>query len=434
MAAIAISGTIFGSFANENFASDNFTGTDVQQRGLSVPGKIKGSGDLNPGVGGPIKRDKLWFFVSGRKLYADNFVAGMFFNANANNLNRYDYVRSTEQAVLHQEQSIFQVNFTWQANQKNKFALTYDQENFCACTTGISAVTSPEAGNDRRFPLQRFVTVDWSTPVSNRLLIEASGIHRVERWGGMEPQVGKLGNIDHLTPGMISVSDTLNPVTGGPLSYRAINGTYNNSWNWNIHYRAAVSYITGSNTFKVGFNNAFLHHENTTYSSPAAPYGYNFTSMVPTAITYRLVPRTVKVDVNRDMGIFAQDKWTTGRWTLSGAIRLDSFKNSFPEQSIVGTFFGRSLNIQYDKIDNLSWNDVTPRLGATYDVFGNGKTAFKVTLNKYLEGLGTTGIGAAQTSDAPNPINRLSNHGIARLGRQRRLHPAMRPEQLRGQR
>ena len=60
------SGTIFGSVANEDFASDNFTGTDVQQRGLSVPGKIKGSGDFNPGVGGPIKRDKLWFFISGR--------------------------------------------------------------------------------------------------------------------------------------------------------------------------------------------------------------------------------------------------------------------------------------------------------------------------------------------------------------------------------
>ena len=82
-------------------------------------------------------------------------------------------------------------------------------------------MNSPEAGNDRRFPLQRFVTVDWNTPVSNRLLIEASGIHRVERWGGMEPQVGKLGNIDHLEPGMISVTDSLNPVTGTPLTYRA---------------------------------------------------------------------------------------------------------------------------------------------------------------------------------------------------------------------
>src|SRR5688572_23044104 len=98
------SGTIFGSFANENFASDNFTGTDVQQRGLSVPGKIKANGDFNPGFGGPISRDKLWFFLSGRKLFADNYVASTFFNQNANDINRFDYVPSPNQAILHQEQ------------------------------------------------------------------------------------------------------------------------------------------------------------------------------------------------------------------------------------------------------------------------------------------------------------------------------------------
>ena len=406
------SGTVFGSYANGDWASDNFTGTDVQQRGLPVPGTIKANGDFNPGFGGPIKRDKLWFFLSGRSLFADNYVASTFFNQNANKLDRYDYLPSTDQAILHQQQTIYQARLTWQASPKHKFGMTYDQENFCACTTGIGpgiggAITTPEAGNDRRFPLQRFVTVDWSTPVSNRLLIEASGIHRVERWGGMQPQEGKLGNIDHLEPGMISVTDSLSPVTGTGLTYRAAQ-TYNNSWNWNLHYRVAMSYITGSHTFKVGFNNAYGHHENTTYSSPAMPYSYGFTSMVPTSITYQLVPRTVEVNVNRDMGVFAQDKWTTGRLTLSGAVRWDSFANSFPPQGISGTFFGKPLNIQYNEIENLSWNDITPRLGATYDVFGNGKTALKVTLNKYLEGLGTTGFGPAQVTDAPNPILSLS--------------------------
>ena len=281
------SGTVAASYANQDFASDNFTGSDVQARGLSVPGTIKANGDFNPGFGGPIKRDKLWFFLSGRSLFADNYVAGTYFNQNVNKLDRFDYLPSTDQAILHQEQTIYQARLTWQATPKHKFGMTFDQESFCACTTAVGpqpggVVNSPEAGNDRRFPLQRFVTVDWSTPVSNRLLIEASGIHRVERWGGMEPQVGKLGNIDHLEPGMISVNDSLNPVTGTPLTYRAAT-TYNNSWNWNIHYRAAVSYITGSHTFKVGFNNAFLHHENTTYSAPATPYSYNFNSMVPAA-------------------------------------------------------------------------------------------------------------------------------------------------------
>src|SRR5262249_25118498 len=58
------SGTVFGSYAAESFASDNYTGSDVQARGLTAPGTIKGNGDFNPGIGGPIKRDKLWFFVS----------------------------------------------------------------------------------------------------------------------------------------------------------------------------------------------------------------------------------------------------------------------------------------------------------------------------------------------------------------------------------
>ncbi len=83
--------------------------------------------------------------------------------------------------------------------------MTFDQESLCNCPSAVSATTSPEAGNDQRFPVQRFVTVDWNNPLSNRLLLEASAIHRVERWGGMHLQTGKGDNIPSLTPGMTSV-------------------------------------------------------------------------------------------------------------------------------------------------------------------------------------------------------------------------------------
>ena len=66
------SGTSPAAIAKDSFASDNYTGTDVQQRGLAAPSTIKGNGEFNPGVGGPIKRDKLWFFVSGKYVFADN--------------------------------------------------------------------------------------------------------------------------------------------------------------------------------------------------------------------------------------------------------------------------------------------------------------------------------------------------------------------------
>jgi hypothetical protein len=397
------SGTIFASLATDDFVSDNYTGSDVEDRGLTAPNTIKGNGDFNPGFGGPLVRDKLWFFVSARYLFAENYVAGLFHNENANRLDRFDYVRSSRQAILHQDQQIIQGRFTWQANDRNKFGVTADWENFCACTTGLSATVSPEAGNDRRFPLQRFVSLDWNSPVSNRLLLEASAIHRVERWGGMHPQVGKAGNISSLTPGMTSVTDTANPVTGGSLTYRAA-AQYNNSWNWNIHYRAAASYITGSHVFKVGFNNAYGHYEETIYADPATPYTFSFANMVPQSMTYRIVPRQVAVNVNRDLGFFAQDRWTVGRWTLSGGIRFDQFVNSFPAQSVGATPLAPNLNVSFPETDNLNWKDITPKLGAAYDLFGNGRTALKVTLNKYLAGLGTTG----PVSDLPNPINRLT--------------------------
>jgi hypothetical protein len=401
------SGTIAGSYSKGSFASDNYTGTDVQQRGLAAPSTIKGNGEFNPGVGGPIKKDKLWFFLSGKYVYADNFVAGMFFNENANKPNEFRYVRSTEQAILHQDQQIFQTRLTYQANQKNKFGVTFDQEAYCGCPFGTTATISPDGSQDRRFPNQRFVTADWTSPITNRLLLEASGIHRVERWGNMHLQTGKGDNVDAIVPGITSVTDTGNPVTGGNLTYRSA-AQFNNSWNWNIHYRFAASYITGSHNFKVGFNNAFLHHENTTYTSPTTDYSYNFIGGVPTSLTYRIAPRTIKVDVNYDMGVFAQDRWTVGRWTLQGGVRFDAFKNSYPEQSIAPTFLAPNLNVRFDKIDNLSWKDITPKMGATYDLFGNGKTALKFTLNKYLEGMGTTGIGPANVSENPNPILRLA--------------------------
>jgi len=398
------SGLIFASLAKEGFAGDNFTGTDVQQRGLTTPGNIKGSGDFNPGLGGPLKKDKLWFFLSGRNLYADNYVAGQFFNANANNPASFRYVSTGKQAILHQDQKMYQARLTWQATNRNKIGATFDLENLCSCPTAVSATQSPEASQDRRFPLQRFVEVEWTNPVSSRVLLEASGIQRVERWGNMHLQTGKGENISALAPGITSITDNPSLATGASLTYRA-NPQYNNSWNWNYHYRAALSYIPGSHAIKIGFNNAYGHYENTTYTDPTTPYSYGFANGVPNSLTYRITPRTVQVNVDMDLGLFIQDRWTKDRWTLFGGLRYDHFKNSFPPQSISGTPLAPNLNVAYPNIDNLNWSDLTPKMGATYDLFGTGKTAIKVTLNKYLEGLGTTG----SLSDPPNPINRLSN-------------------------
>jgi hypothetical protein len=262
------SGTIAGSFANDSMQPDSFV-EDLPY--ITNPdgfraSTVKGNGEFNPGVGGPFKKDSLWFFLSGRYQEANSYVPNIFHDKNANDPTKFAYDPDfTRPGVIERDWHVYQGRLTWQATPKNKFGITYDQENFCICSDRVSSTVAPEAATEFNFPLQRFVQVDWNMPVSSNLLIEASGIHRVERWGGMERRHGADG-LPNVDPNVISAQDMF--VTG--LTWRAPHTqfggpSYNNSWNVNLHYRAAASYITGSHAVKFGFNNAWGHHENTAF-------------------------------------------------------------------------------------------------------------------------------------------------------------------------
>ena len=392
-------GTLFGNFANDSMQSSNVD-DELRSRNplLANAGKIDKNWDFNPGIGGPIKRDRAWFYASGRSQGAYLFSQGMFFNANENNPARWDYVADTTRpASLEKTWLDAQLRTTLQINQKNKIGMTYTQQDFCACHDAISATTAPEAAQDRRFPMQRIVLLDWTAPVTSKVLLEASGIHRVERWGNMHLQTKGL----NLDPVMIGVNEQGGAIPG--LNYRGRVGTYNNSWNNNFHYRFNASYITGSHAFKVGMNNAVGYHDNLTYVQN--PLSYRFRDGVPNQITMRALPQTQKNHVDRDLGIFAQDRWTVNRATISLGIRYDNFANSFPEQDLGPTTFTPGRNLTFPKTKNLNYQDITPKSQLAYDLFGNGRTALKVSLNKYLQGLGTTGALVG----GPNPIAVLAS-------------------------
>jgi hypothetical protein len=59
--------------------------------------------------------------------------------------------------------------------------------------------------------------------------------------------------------------------------------------------------------------------------------------------------------------------------------------------------------VTYPAQDNLRWHDLSPRLGATYDLFGTGKTALKVSLNKYLENQ----AAGSPLAVGPNPLENI---------------------------
>jgi hypothetical protein len=394
-------GTVFGNFANSSMQGSNYT-QRLKDLGLATPGGIVKNWDFNPGFGGPIAKDKLWFYLSGRSQGADTQVPNQFYNLNENNPNAWAYAPDTSRpADLNRSWQDYQLRLTWQANSKNKFGFLYNIQSNCFCPFGISTLTAPEAGNDQRFPLQRPIEVDWTSPVTSKLLLEGSAIHRIERWGAMDPST--------LAPGMISVVDQGPGAYRPGMTYRAA-PTYSNNINETFHWRFTASYVTGAHALKVGANDGWGYSDATTYSR--IPLQYTFLTAVgaaptPNQITEYSTPYTVSTDVAHDFGLFAQDRWTSGRSTVMLGIRYDHASSFYPAATLGPTPYAPNRNVSFPETPQVSWTDVTPKMGFTYDLRGDGRTALKVSLNKYLQGFGTT---FAIVPD-PNPVSAAVGFG-----------------------
>ena len=87
-------------------------------------------------------------------------------------------------------------------------------------------------------------------------------------------------------------------------------------------------------------------------------------------------------------------------------MRYDYYKAHFPGQTLGPVTLVPSRNILISDTPQKNWKDVTPRLGAAYDLFGSGKTALKVSLNKYLYGEYDSNLVANPTTTLINTTTR----------------------------
>jgi len=383
----------FFNFTNQGLQGDNFS-DELKAAGLATPTKIDHTIDLNESFGGPISHDKVWFWFSTRINQVEG-EAGIFTNANAFKPDQWLYSPTTTPATNKGQQFNNSLRITYQVTPKLKVAGTYKADKWCNCPNQISATRAPEAARDRRFPRLRQEHAEVTSPVTNKLLFEAVGMHLFERWGDMHLRAngGSLEDpaLEALLPQLISVTEQSNN-----LIYRGreIN---NNTLVPNWAYRAAVSYVTGTHAIKTGFNRTtgFLNE----YQYAMNPVSYRFNGGVPNQITMMNRPYTAISNMDNDLGIFAQDRWTMSKLTLNLALRFDVFQTSFPEQTVGPAPLTPSRNITFPETDNLNWKDVSYRTGFVYDLFGDGKTAIKVAANKYLLGQTLNGIGRN-----PNPV------------------------------
>ena len=394
------SGTLFATAVNSAFEGSN-TDVELVARGLRTPNTLKLQYDVNPGLGGPVKEDKLWFYTSARFTRSANYIGGLFQNRNAYDPTKWTYEPDTEQRAFSNaaEQSV-NLRLTWQVNSINKLSFFYDQHWRCQCRT-TAALVSQEAANELEYPISDLSSVSWTATPSNRLLVEA-------RFGARREEYAYTPN-NLQDPGreLIPVIEQGGLIPG--LLYRG-NGLqsatqpYQRTLGVSMPSSAALSYVTGSHSAKVGFYNVTAQRTSHVPDN-AAHLTYQFNNGIPNQLTQRATPLYRAERQKLDLGIFIQDKWTVKRLTLSGGLRFDTFQSYFPEQTLEPGPLVPNRSLTFPKTNMANWKDIVPRLGSVYDLRGDGRTALKVSLNKYVTAQGLQGT----YGDTANPVNRLAN-------------------------
>jgi hypothetical protein len=456
-----------GTFNTTYTRNSWFAKNDEAYETLNVSNPVQYNYDVSGAYGGPIRRDRLWFYSVVRDQGKKQIPGGGEFFPNLHEGKwGYNYQPDRPAGVLSYTNRWRNVNtrFTLQASEKDRFNIFWDEQDFCQdpCHGMVATFVAPEAWWSVQVKPNRLQQISWTNPISNRFLLESrvsitrqdnrTDRHLQYRNPREIPRVSEVGT----TAGGDAVAARVNATAGGgffPLASGSLNtdliGTGSRAQRIdsdNFRMNASAAYVTGTHNFKVGYDGAVISQALFNRANdPRMTYNYTQPSVnvcnpfVNPALTacgnthlgnqfvgpqfdtfeernnYFRRPRPASVVINTGEGevgerlnthaFFAQDQWTFKRLTLSGAVRYDRATSSYGTTCVgPDVFVPGNLAYCTGEHDGVSFNDISPRWGAVYDVFGNGRTAIKFNFGKYLGQAALTGVYASA-----NPARRTVN-------------------------
>ena len=397
------SGDVYFSGMNGPWQADNIT-DDLRALGATTPTATENMYDFNPSLGGPIVRDRLWFFVSGRLNRGNLHPAGAtFFQPDANGILRPgDPTNPDQKGVNNTATDNISFRITWQASQNNKITTYRDQfwryQSHFLGSALTDWATSPE---EYRRGKQFVWPTKWTSTLTNRLLLEAG----FQYWGYDNtlffPQAGVLQDrpAGHLL-GAIRAGEITPGMQTGPWYANAserdfaygtvINGFFlGHCCRRYIQpsrvYSAAVSYVTGSHSLKVGImgRNGYERIIRQEHNASLSEW---YRGGDPWRVYIAPDPSDIKMDVNSDVGFYVQDQWTLDRLTVNAGVRVEHFRGGIGTSSAGEGRFVGARSVQPFEVWNFT--DVLPRFSVVYDLSGDARTALKFSAGRYVGTLG----------------------------------------------
>ena len=354
------SGATYVGYTGHSFQSDNLS-QDLINRGLRTPDAVDRIFDVNLSLGGPIKRDRLWFFGSHRSVGNDNIVANSFYPDGSPGI--YD------QLVRN-----YTLRLTWQVNANNKLTAYDDYQTKYVghlFTSGQDVLLAAA----RRPPVLKYTdAIKWTSTPTNRLVFDAGFGTSVNAYReGYQPGILRTP----FTPEWIANASRVDIVRSTTnLAAPPELGTYN----FRYMLISSLAYVTGSHALKAGMQ--WHIGQNWINRDANGDLTVRFRDGVPDSVIVYNTPTRLYDLMKADFGLYVQDSWTMKRLTINPGVRWEYFNSAIQAKAVErGRFVPARSFAETPDVPN--WSNLAPRFSMVYDLTGDAKTALKGSVNKY---------------------------------------------------
>ena len=356
-------GMYLGAWQDGAFQGNNVT-DELRAAGFN-PGNNKFTryNDVSLDLGGPILRDKLWFYGAYGYNYSGLFIPGFI---SLETGEQVEYFTRLDNPTL---------KLTYQLNQNNKFELSQQFNRKWQPYRNASAFVPLEASQNQIAWTAIGPALKYTRILTNNMTFDV-GFNRSGYWWPDYAWTDDIRQIDQTTT---TTRGAFLEVYRKPIRW-GYNGTY--------------SWFTKLKNMNHEFKTGFLGYRSTNY---VEQYGYpnqqiyryrslpNETNLFlhPDSVQVFDYPNTVDNGVLYNSGFVNDMINLTPRMTLNAGVRFDRYSSWLPEQGNPGTGPWATPNIQAERHGFPVYTAVSPRLSFIYDLAGNGRVALKASYGRY---------------------------------------------------